>query len=131
MEEDAEVDEDEEVLLHIPGSFDVEDHGGGVARGTGAGTVDPFDAVGLLLVCSGICGGGCAAEMIVRTKIPYALYFPPSRPSILSTFAVMVTFRSTTPVVFGGEFPLFGFIVQSDFMARCPLVYVVSATLTI
>jgi len=64
----------------------------------------------MLLVCSGICGGGCAAEMIVRTKTPYALYFPPSRPSILSTFTVIVTTRSTTPMVFGffgGFFPFY------------------------
>jgi len=48
IEEGAEDNEDEEVLLHIPASFDVKDHGGGVARGAGAGTVDPFDTVGML-----------------------------------------------------------------------------------
>ena len=46
-EEGAEGDEDEEVLPHIPTSFDFEDLGGGAsaARGAGAGTVDPFNAV--------------------------------------------------------------------------------------
>jgi len=47
-EDDVGDDDDEEVLLHIPASFDVEDHDGDVARRAGAGTVCPFDAVGML-----------------------------------------------------------------------------------
>jgi len=47
MEEDEEDEEEEE--LRIPGSFDFGDQGGGAGRETpGAGTVDPFDAVGML-----------------------------------------------------------------------------------
>ena len=46
--EEGEEDEEEE-KLHIPGSFDFGDQGGGAGRETpGAGTVDPFDAVGML-----------------------------------------------------------------------------------
>jgi hypothetical protein len=41
----AEEEEDEEVELRIPGSFDFENHDSGAAR---AGTVDPFDVVGML-----------------------------------------------------------------------------------
>jgi hypothetical protein len=45
---EEEVD-DEEVELQIPGSFSFENVGGGVAQGAGgAGTDDPFDAVGML-----------------------------------------------------------------------------------
>lgn len=36
------------VELHIPGSFDSGDHGDGVAREAGAGTIDLFGAVGML-----------------------------------------------------------------------------------
>jgi len=36
----------------------------------------------VLFVCLRICGGGCAAELIMRPKTPHPLYFPPSRPSI-------------------------------------------------
>jgi len=47
MEEDEEDEEEEE--LHIPGSFDFGDQGGGAGREMpGAGTVDPFDAIGML-----------------------------------------------------------------------------------
>jgi len=48
MEEDEEDEEEEE--LRMPGSFDFGDQGGGAAAGEtpGAGTVDPFDAVGML-----------------------------------------------------------------------------------
>ena len=42
-EEDEE--EDEEVELRMPGSFDFANHDSGAAR---VGTVDPFDAVGML-----------------------------------------------------------------------------------
>jgi hypothetical protein len=42
---DADEEEDEEVELRMPGSFDFEDHDSGAAR---AGTVDPLDAVGML-----------------------------------------------------------------------------------
>jgi hypothetical protein len=41
----AEEDEVEEVELRLPGLFDFEDHDSGAAR---AGTVDRFDAVGML-----------------------------------------------------------------------------------
>ena len=47
-EDDVGDDDDDEVLLHVPASFDVEDHGGGVARRAGAETVGPFGAVGML-----------------------------------------------------------------------------------
>jgi len=48
MEEEDEDEEEEE--LHIPGSFDFGDQGGGAGRETpGAGTVDPFDAIGMLV----------------------------------------------------------------------------------
>jgi serine/threonine protein kinase len=48
-EEEEEEDEEEEVELRIPGSFSFENVGGGAARGAGgAGTDDPFDAVGML-----------------------------------------------------------------------------------
>jgi len=40
-----EDEDDEEVELRMPGSLDFEDHNSGPAR---AGTVDPFDAVGML-----------------------------------------------------------------------------------
>jgi len=40
-------DEDKEVL-RIPGSLDFESHSGGAACGTGAVTIDPFGAVGML-----------------------------------------------------------------------------------
>jgi len=47
MEEEDEDEEEEE--LCIPGSFVFGDQGGGAGRETlGAGTVDPFDAVGML-----------------------------------------------------------------------------------
>jgi len=47
MEEEEEDEEEEE--LRIPGSFDFGDQGGGAGREMpGAGTVDPFDAIGLL-----------------------------------------------------------------------------------
>jgi len=47
MEEEEEDEEEEE--LRIPGSFDFGDQGGGAGRETpGEGTVDPFDAVGML-----------------------------------------------------------------------------------
>jgi len=47
MGEEEEDGEEEE--LHIPGSFDVGDQGGGAGRETpGVGTVDPFDAVSML-----------------------------------------------------------------------------------
>ena len=47
--EEDEKDDDEEEELHMPGSFDFGDQGGGAARETpGASTVDPFDAVGVL-----------------------------------------------------------------------------------
>jgi len=46
--EEGEEDEEEE-KLHIPGSFDFGDQGGGAGCETpGAGTVDPFDAIGML-----------------------------------------------------------------------------------
>jgi len=46
--EEGEEDEEEE-KLHIPGSFDFGDQGGGAGRETlGVGTVNPFDAVGML-----------------------------------------------------------------------------------
>ena len=48
MEEDAEDDEDEGVLLRIPRSFRFEDRGGCTARGAGAGTVYLFDTAGIL-----------------------------------------------------------------------------------
>jgi hypothetical protein len=41
----VEGDEDEEVELRMPGSFDFEDHDSGAVR---ARTVDPFDTVGIL-----------------------------------------------------------------------------------
>jgi hypothetical protein len=41
----AEEEEVEEVELRMPGSFDFENHDSGAAR---AGTVDPFDTVGIL-----------------------------------------------------------------------------------
>ena len=66
-EEDAEDDEDEEVLLRIPGSFNFEDHGGGAERGAGAGIVNQFDAVGILWEFV----AADAADMIVWTKEPY------------------------------------------------------------
>ena len=44
-ERDEGEEEGEEVELHMPGSFEFEDHDGGAAR---AGTVDRFDAVGML-----------------------------------------------------------------------------------
>ena len=74
--------------------------------------------------------------MIVRTKTPYALWFPPSIPSILSTFTIMVTTRSITPVVFGFFVGFFPFLLCSGFIVRyvwliVPLVYDVSATLTV
>ena len=40
-----EDEENEEVELRMPGSFDFEDHDTGASR---AGTVDPFVAVGML-----------------------------------------------------------------------------------
>jgi len=40
-----EDEENEEVDLRMPGSFDFEDHDTGASR---AGTVGPFDAVGML-----------------------------------------------------------------------------------
>jgi len=44
-----EEDEEEEEGLRMPVSFDFGDQGGGTAGETpGAGTVDPFDAVGML-----------------------------------------------------------------------------------
>ena len=44
-----EEDEEEEEELRMPVSFDFGDQGGGTAGETpGAGTVDPFDAVGML-----------------------------------------------------------------------------------
>jgi len=43
------MEEDEEEELRMPGSFDFGDQGGGTAgEAPGAGTVDPFDAVGML-----------------------------------------------------------------------------------
>ena len=50
----TEEEEDEEVELHMPGWFEFEDHDTGAAR---VGTVDRFDAVGML--GKGTCGGGC------------------------------------------------------------------------
>jgi len=48
MEEEDKDKEEEK--LHIPGSFDFGDQGGGAGRETpGAGTVDPFDAIGMLV----------------------------------------------------------------------------------
>jgi len=47
-EENTEGGEDEEILPCIPRSFDFEDHGGGAALGAGAGTINPFNAVGVL-----------------------------------------------------------------------------------
>ena len=44
-EGDEDEEEDEEVELRMPGSFQFEDHDNGAAR---AGTVDRFDAVGML-----------------------------------------------------------------------------------
>ena len=44
-----EEEEDDEVDLRVPGSFDFGNQGGGAGCETpGAGTVDPFDAVGML-----------------------------------------------------------------------------------
>jgi len=40
--------EEEKIELLTPGSFDLWDRGSGVAREAGAGTVDSFDAVGML-----------------------------------------------------------------------------------
>ena len=51
MEEDEEDEEEEEVELRMPVSsdFGFGDHGSSAARETpGVGTVDPFDAVGML-----------------------------------------------------------------------------------
>ena len=46
--EEGEEDEEEE-KLHIPRSFAFGDQGGGAGRETpGAGTVDPFNAIGML-----------------------------------------------------------------------------------
>jgi len=48
-EEEEEEDDEEEVELRIPGSFSFENVGGGAAPAAGgAGTDDPFDAVGML-----------------------------------------------------------------------------------
>jgi calcium/calmodulin-dependent protein kinase I len=48
-EEEEEEDDDEAVELRIPGSFSFGNVGGGAAQGAGgAGTDDPFDAVGML-----------------------------------------------------------------------------------
>ncbi len=44
-EGDEDEEEDEEDELRMPGSFEFEDHDSGAAR---AGTVDPFDGVGML-----------------------------------------------------------------------------------
>ena len=47
--EEDEEDGDEGVELHMPGSFNFGDQGGGAARETpGASTVNSFDAVGML-----------------------------------------------------------------------------------
>jgi hypothetical protein len=48
-EDDEEEDDDEEVELRIPGSFGFENIGGGAAQAAeGAGTVEAFEAVGVL-----------------------------------------------------------------------------------
>ena len=87
-----EEEEEEEVELCMPGSFDFGHHGGGDARETpGAETVDPFDAVGML---GNLWGQGHPALWI--PPLP-----PPFRPSILSTLTVTVTTRPTTLVLFG------------------------------
>jgi hypothetical protein len=95
--EGAEGDEDEEVLPHIPASFDFEDFGGGAARGV---------------------------EMRVRTKPPYVSYSPHQgvrfyrHLTLLSQYRVT---RSTTAVFF----PL-GFDCVAQ-MVRCCSLYMSSA----
>jgi len=94
MEEEDEDEEEEE--LHIPGSFDFGDHGGGAARG-----MPGVATVGRSVRCCWYAWEPLtvdAGEMIVRRGTPCASYLPTFRPSILSTLTVMVTTRPTALV---------------------------------
>jgi len=75
------------------GPFDFGDHADGAAHETpGAGTIDLFDAVGVLFGCRWDDGADSLRSF---------------RPSILSTHTATVTTRPTAPPLFGLIFVFF------------------------
>ena len=88
IEKDEEAKEDDEVELHILGSFDFGDHGGGAAHEIWVWVLPVLNR-SMLLVYSRTCGGGYSRDECGQGH-PLLRLSPSFRPPILSTLTVTV-----------------------------------------